>query len=166
MKDEGSRFLNSFFLLPPSSLRSPSMARMSLVLAVSAALGGLFQTPCGLAQMPEPTSAPPASVPGAAAEPDVLPGLPRPPDVPASLFQQPSPRPAYTCDLLPGPYFELDPRLDPPWLPAPGWFTDIELAILGPHVKNRLTDLVRLGIRMPDTIHVPSADLDWTVAPR
>jgi hypothetical protein len=142
------------------------MAHRSLLLAVLAVLGGLFQARYGLAQVPNPAAAPSPSIPGPAAEADVLPGLPRPPDVPASLFQQPSPRPAYACDPLPGPCFEPDPRLDPPWLPAPGWFADVELGILVPHVKNRLTDLVQVGSGMPDIVHVPGADLDWTVAPR
>jgi hypothetical protein len=48
----------------------------------------------------------------------------------------------------------------------PGWFTDVELGVIGPHVKNRLVDMVQIGTRMPDTVHLPGADLDWTVAPR
>jgi hypothetical protein len=67
---------------------------------------------------------------------------------------------------LPGPYFERDPLLDPPWLPQPGWFADVEIEIVAPHVKNRLTDLVQIGTGMPDTVHVPPATLDWTVSPR
>jgi hypothetical protein len=78
----------------------------------------------------------------------------------------PGPQPA----PLPGPYFEPDPRLDPPALPAPGWFTELEAGILGPHVKNRLHGIVALPGAgrgaMPDDVHVPGADLDWTVAPR
>jgi hypothetical protein len=67
---------------------------------------------------------------------------------------------------LPGPYFERDPRLDPPPLPPPGWFTDAAIGIVAPHVKNRLTDMVTIPGMMADTVHLPSAELNWTVSPR
>jgi hypothetical protein len=102
----------------------------------------------------------------ATAEPGVLQSLPRPPDTPSSLYQQPSAAPAYSCAPLPGPYFEKDPRLDPPCLPQPGWLIDVDLEAVGPHFKNRLRDTVQVDALAPDTLHVPSADLDWTVAPR
>jgi hypothetical protein len=136
------------------------------VLVVSAVLAALMHASGGYAQAPRPASTPPPAIPGAAAEREILPGLPRPPDAPRSLFEQPSPTPPYACDPLPGPYFELDPRLDPPWLPQPGWFADVEVEIAAAHVKNRLTDIVQVGTRTPDTVHVPPATLDWTGAPR
>jgi len=107
-----------------------------------------------------------ATVTADQAQPDPLPGLPRPPDAPGSLFQQPGSTPPYTCEPLAGPYFQQDPRLDAPCLPTPGWFADVELDIVGSHVRNRLTDLVTVGSRPPDTVHLGSADLDWTAAPR
>jgi hypothetical protein len=67
---------------------------------------------------------------------------------------------------LPGPYFEPDPRLDPPPLPPPGCFANLALGVVGPHVKNQLVDQVRIGANAPDTVFVPSAPLDWTAAPR
>jgi hypothetical protein len=67
---------------------------------------------------------------------------------------------------LPGPYFERDPRLDPPQYPQPGWFADAEVGVVGPHFKDRLSGMVQVGSRMPDTIHVPGAELDWTASPR
>jgi hypothetical protein len=67
---------------------------------------------------------------------------------------------------LPGPYFERDPRLDPPVWPQPGWLADVDLAIVGPHIKNRLRDMVQVGSAMPDLVHLPSAELNWTVSPR
>jgi hypothetical protein len=68
---------------------------------------------------------------------------------------------------LPGPYFQPDQRLDPPDLPPPGCFADVELGILSPHVKNRLDGMVLLpGARTPDDVHVPGADLNWTVSPK
>jgi len=140
------------------------MARMPRLVLVIAALGGIAHPLCGFGQMPKPSTT--ASVPTGAAEADVLPSLPRPPDAPASLFQERSATPPYSCDPLPGPYFELDPLLDPPCLPQPGWFTNFDLGIIGPHVKNRLTDTVLIDGRPPDIIHVPDADLEWTAAPR
>jgi hypothetical protein len=82
------------------------------------------------------------------------------------LLQAPSSFPAYSCDPLPGPYFERDPRLDPPALPPPGWFADVELGIIVPHIKNRLTGVVTLPGQMADTVHLPGAELNWTAAPR
>src|SRR5262249_50824386 len=113
------------------------------------------------AQEPKSESAPQK----ATAPPDVLPGLPRPHDVPASLFQKPG-TPAYSCEPLPGPYFEVDPLLDPPELPAVGWFAGLDLGIIGPHIKNRLTDTVQVDGLPPNVVHWPTAPLDWTVAPR
>jgi hypothetical protein len=92
-----------------------------------------------------------------------LPGLPRPPDQPASLFLPPAPTGPAPAPL-PGPYFEFDPLLDPPELPAPGWFTDLEAGVVGPHVKNNVT----LDNAFPGggRLRLPSANLDWTVSPR
>jgi hypothetical protein len=141
---------------------NPFMARMFRVAVMLAVLGGVLPAPRGFGQTPKPEATPPYSD-GAA---NVLPGLPRPTDAPGSLFQKPSPVPPYSCEPLPGPYFEADPRLDPPPLPPPGWFAGLDLGIVGPHVKNRLTDFVTIDGRPPDTVHLPTAPLDWTVAPR
>jgi Legionella pneumophila major outer membrane protein precursor len=102
----------------------------------------------------------------ATTEPGVLPDLPRPPDVPSSLFQQPPATRPYSCAPLPGPYFEQDRRLDPPCLPQPGWFVDAGVEIVGVHFKDRLVDTVQIDGRLPDAVHVPGADLDWTALPR
>jgi hypothetical protein len=67
---------------------------------------------------------------------------------------------------LPGPYFERDPLLDPPSQPPPGWFTYVDLEAVGPHVKNRLNNMVTVSSRPPDIVSLGSSDLDWTVAPR
>jgi hypothetical protein len=133
------------------------MARPARLVVVGAILAGVLQAVPGYAQTPRP------------AEPDPLPGLPRPPDQPASLML-PAPPPGPHPAPLPGLYFEPDPGLDPPALPAPGWFTELEAGVLGPHVKNHLNGTVRLPGQppgaMPDNVHVPEAELDWTVAPR
>jgi hypothetical protein len=111
----------------------------------------------------------PATAPSAVTEVNPLPNLPRPPDQPASLMLPPPPL-GPPPPPLPGPYFQVNPLLDPPALPAPGWFTDVEVGILGPHVKNHLNGTVQLPGQprkaTPDNVHVPGADLDWTVAPR
>jgi hypothetical protein len=136
------------------------MARLSLTLAV---VGALASTPAAFCQKPE--GGPPATKVPEAIQPDVLPGLPHPPQEPGSLFAPPT-GPACTPVPIPGPCCEHDPRLDPPPLPPPGWFTDLELGIVDPHVKNKLLNTVTIGGNPPDFVHVPSAQLDWTVAPR
>ena len=58
-------------------------------------------------------------------EANPLPDLPRLPEQPRSLFA-PAVRSGPLGSPSPGPYFEEDPRLDPPELPPPGWFADVE----------------------------------------
>ena len=141
------------------------MVRLTRLLMVLAALGATLPVPCGLAQAPTPT---PAATPAAteAAEPNPLPGLPRPPDQPASLLQGSPPGPVYACTTPESPYFERDPRLDPPPLPPPGWVVDVDVGILAPHVKNKLTDTVQIDGGPLNTVQLPSAPLDWTASPR
>ena len=66
------------------------------------------------------------------------------------------------------PYFQRDPRLDPPELPQPGWLFDIELGIMGSHVVDKLGEPpFPNGITVPFPVSsVPMARLDWTVSPR
>jgi len=109
-------------------------------------------------------TAPASPQTAAALQPDPLPGLPRPPDVPHSLYAPPV-EPEH-IDPWPSCYFEHDPRLDPEPLPPPGWFTDLEFGIVDAHVKNKLFNTVQIGGNSPDNVAVPSARLDWTVAPR
>jgi hypothetical protein len=56
--------------------------------------------------------------------------------------------------------------LNPPELPQPGWFANVEAEILKPHLKNKTTNTVQIGAHNPDTVALPSAALDWTVSPR
>jgi hypothetical protein len=141
------------------------MARTSRLL-VLLVLGTLSQAPRAFTQEKKTEPSPPTAASGDAAAPEVLPGLPRPPDAPRSLLQGPPAAPPYSCDPLPGPYFERDPEIDPPTLPPPGWFGDVELGIVVPHVKNQLVDVVQIGTNAPDTVMLTGADLNWTVAPR
>ena len=99
-----------------------------------------------------------------APEYDPLPGLPRPPEQPRSLLA-PGPAAVYVSSSLPGPYFETDPLLDPPQLPPPGWFADVDVDLLKAHVKNKLSNANIAG-GAPDVVQLPSASLDWAVAPR
>jgi hypothetical protein len=134
-------------------------------LLVGAAVAVVLHVSPARAQAPAPATTPPATGAQASAEFNPLSGLPRPPDQPASLFVPPAP-PGPPPPPLPGPYFQPDARLDPPDLPPPGWFTGLDVGIVGPHVKNRLDGMVLLpGARAPDDVHVPGADLNWTVSP-
>jgi hypothetical protein len=47
-----------------------------------------------------------------------------------------------------------------------GWFAGLEVDIVGPHVKNRLSADVPILHDFIDTIHLPMAALDWTGSPR
>src|SRR5262249_9417208 len=141
------------------------MVRTARVLVVLAILAGTPPVPPGYAQTPGRASAPPAPAPSTAAQPDPLPGLPHPPDQPRSLLE-PAPPLAPPFPPLPGPYFERDTLLDPSPLPPPGWFVGVEVGVVAAHVKNKLSNPVQLGTMMPDTVQLPSAELDWTVAPR
>src|SRR5215831_13737669 len=98
-------------------------------------------------------------------EPQILRALPRLAEEPHSLME-PAPPPAPPQPPLPGPYFEIDPRLDPPQWPQPGWFADADLSAMVPHFKNRLNGMVQFDNRPPDAVHVPGADLDWAFSPR
>jgi hypothetical protein len=63
-------------------------------------------------------------------------------------------------------FSERDPLLERPELPPPGWFFGVETAWVVPHVKNRLVgDVLIDGVQL-DTVHVPPAELDSTIAPR
>jgi hypothetical protein len=112
-----------------------------------------------------PSEAAPSTPPKSAilADPEVLPGLPQLPDQPASLYAPG--RPTFTCDTPQGPYFDCDPRVDPPVLPQPGWFADVELGVMLPHITNDAHDAVTVnGVK--SRVQLPGGTLDWTAAPR
>jgi hypothetical protein len=88
----------------------------------------------------------------------------------------PLPPPTQPAHVIPPP-----PTLPPPLDPGrDGWatygcpsapptvFFDVELAFLGPAVKNRLFNTVARpdASGTLDTVHAPSANLEWTVAPK
>jgi hypothetical protein len=139
------------------------MARSIGYLAGLAVLAGSLSAARGFAEAPDAAPAP-AEAAADAKPADVLPGLPRPPDQPDSLFQPP--RPVYAAAPLSGPYFERDALLDPPELPPPGWFADVEAGLVKAHVKNKLSNAAITGGGAPDVVSLPSAPLGWTVSPR
>jgi hypothetical protein len=150
-----------------------STARLVFVLCLSP----LLLDSRAFAQQPGPTLTPEPSISPAPSEavpaptsklimasgPEVLPGLPQPPDQPGSLLL--APNQAFTCDPIPGPYFDCDPRLDPPVLPQPGWLVDVEVGILLPHVVNDMHDAVKVN-GVTSRVQLPGGGLDWTAAPR
>jgi hypothetical protein len=110
-------------------------------------------------------AAPALPGPAAAPEPEFLQGFPRPPAVPASLMA-PAPPVGPPPPDPERPYFQPDPLLDPPPLGLPGWFGDVDIGILKPHLVNQLT----LPVTFPDgsttKVGVDASHLDWTVSPR
>jgi hypothetical protein len=99
------------------------------------------------------------------AEPEFLKSLPRPPDQPRSLLATALP-PGPPPPDLEGPYFRPDPLLDPPRLGGLGWFADVDVSLLKPHLKNQLTDTVTFPDGRGANVGLPAATLNWTVSPR
>jgi hypothetical protein len=58
-----------------------------------------------------------------------------------------------------------EPMLDRPLTPPPGWFTNLEVGVVGPHVKNQLNSPVNT-MSGPKILEVPTAPLEWTGSPR
>jgi hypothetical protein len=137
------------------------MIRSGRILLLLAALGGAAAT-TARAQSPDLPAPRERDVPSPSAftvQPPPAAALPPTPPGP--------PTPTFAPANLPGPYFEVDPLLDRSPLPPPGWFADVDLGAVIPHVKNHLSGLVpRPGTTITDTVALPSAGLDWTVLPR
>ncbi|HEV3122090.1 MAG TPA: hypothetical protein VGY53_09315 [Isosphaeraceae bacterium] len=115
--------------------------------------------------LPDPLPAPALPAQSSAWEPEFLKSLPQPLDQPRSLFQPPAPLAPPRPDLE-RPYFELDPLLDPPQWPQPGWFADARLDLIHPHVFSNLQAGVTTGLGRQVLVKLGNARLDWTVAPR
>src|SRR5438270_10004503 len=114
------------------------------------------------------TSQAPAQLPPA----ETFPAQPLPAQAltgPPALLPPPPPGPP---DLSPpyqdrnGPLLRGDPWLDRPEAPPPGWFLGLELDVVGAHIKNRLQAPVTVDGTTIDPLHLPTADMDWTGAPR
>jgi hypothetical protein len=103
---------------------------------------------------------------GIASEPEILRSLPQVPDTPASLLA-PVPAPGPLPPDAERPYFRLDPLLDPPELPQPGWFFNLEVDPTKAHIKNDLrTTVLNPATGYSDQVGLPSATLDWSISPR
>ena len=64
-------------------------------------------------------------------------------------------------------YFVQDPILDPPQWPKTGWFTDVQIDIIHPHVfGNQWKAPVVTSAGRSVKVATGVARLDWTVAPR
>jgi hypothetical protein len=90
--------------------------------------------------------------------------LPVIPDLPPSLYQ-PAPPPAPPPPLADRPYFEYDPSLNPPEWPQPGWFGDVQLSYVTPHIKDNLNNTVANPAGRSDFVTLPTAPLGWVVSP-
>ncbi len=138
------------------SSEAPVMARFRCLLLALILLGGMPAVPHVQAQTAAPAAAPVS---------DSAMSFPRPPDLPRSLMA-PAPPLGLPPPDLERPYFQPDPLLDPPALGLPGWFADVDVGILKPHLVNQLS----LPVTFPDgrttTVGVNASRLDWTVSPR
>lgn len=66
-----------------------------------------------------------------------------------------------------GPLLIGRPELDGPHgADNLGWLGGVELDVVIPHLRNRLTAPVAVGGGRNDQLHVPGPDLGWTVSPR
>jgi hypothetical protein len=126
-------------------------ARRELLTVVGAVLLAIPSVAMG--QPPE--APPPPPVP-------VIVDTPPPPQMPPPSVGIPSP---YVTPAVPF-FSDRDPLLDRPNAPPPGLFANVEMDIVGVHVKNRLTNSVTIDGVETDTVHVPGAQLGWTVSPR
>jgi hypothetical protein len=110
-------------------------------------------------------AAPATAVPASTPELEFLKTFPRPPDQPGSLLAPPPP-PGPPPPDLERPYFQPDPLLDPPALGPIGWFADVDIGILKPHLVNQQS----LPVTFPDgsstQVGVNASRLNWTVSPR
>lgn len=123
--------------------------RLLLMLLV----GEILTASVGLAQTADDpaTDAPPAVE--TTAESEFLKVLPHPPAQPAFLTA-----PAASFGPTPNvetPYFQQDPLLDPPELGAIGWFGDVDIGFLKPHLVNE----ERLPISFPSTNAPPTGNV-------
>src|SRR5262249_30087960 len=99
--------------------------------------------------------------------PGFLKTLPQPRDQPRSLFQ-PAPTVGPPPPDLERPYFQFDPILDPPqWGQHPGWFTDVRLDVIHPHLFfSQMRHQVVTTAKQRGLVSPGAAQLPWPVAPR
>jgi hypothetical protein len=154
--DSSSSFIHS---------REESVMVRSILLLPAAALLLATAAPRARAQATTPAAPPPIPGPAAVTEPEFLQSLPRPPDVPGSLYAPPPP-PGPPAPDLESPYFQPDPLLDPPQLGQLGWFFDVDVNVLKPHLVNQESLTVPFPDGTTTSVGVNASHLDWTVSPR
>jgi hypothetical protein len=135
-------------------------------------LTGLAPTPCTGAREGCADAAPgastPALTPGTAG---TAPGPHLPTDHGASPAHGLTPPPHGPPACAPyedknGPLLKGHPLLDEPSFAPPGWFGAVEVDVVGPHIKNRLVSTFPVVPGGVEQVHLPTAALDWTGAPR
>jgi hypothetical protein len=138
----------------------------------------------GVAALARGQTRPPGPDVSPSAEPAPPPRLLGPPEPEPAAPPTPYPWPvADHHGFRPGPYFEADPLVDDqrPYgcPPQPGWFADVEVGGVIPHVKDFLIDTVQLvplatppaalrnSLGKPPTavVQVPHVPLGWTATP-
>jgi hypothetical protein len=97
--------------------------------------------------------------------PEFLKTLPQPPDQPRSLFLPAPPLGPPPPDLE-QPYFQLDPILDPPQWGQMGWYWDVQVAGIQPHVQNEMFQVLTTGLGKSVPVALGNTELSLTVAPR
>lgn len=114
------------------------MARIArLPLALALLTGALMALPVQAQTTGGPSAANTETAgPENTSELDFLKTLPRPPAQPASLLASAPPLGPPPPNLE-QPYFQPDPLLDPPALGRLGWFADVDVGILAPHLVNQ-----------------------------
>jgi hypothetical protein len=134
--------LDSSFIFPVESgvprNEEPVMARSAHLLLILTLLGGTLTVSRGYAQTAADQAAPATGELPPTPEPEFLKTFPRPPGQPTSLLAPPPP-PGPPPPDLERPYFQPDPLLDPPALGPIGWFADVDIGILKPHLVNQLS---------------------------
>jgi hypothetical protein len=161
--------LDSSFIFPVEGgvprNEEPVMARSARLLLILTLLGGTLTVSRGYAQTTAEQAAPATGELPPTPEPEFLKTFPRPPGQPTSLLAPPPP-PGPPPPELERPYLQPDPLLDPPALGPIGWFADVDIGILKPHLVNQQT----LPITFPDgtsfQVGVNPSHLNWTISPR
>lgn len=145
--------------------------RLAYLLGTSLAvlLGGVDKTRAqDLPSTPVPLT-PGSQTPGGTGNQPQL--LPAPTAAGSPLMLPPPPPLGLTPPLVApyqdhnGPLLRGDPLLERSPAP-PGLFAGLELDVLAPHIRNRLVGSVAVDGFEPDTIHLPTAGLDWAGSPR
>jgi hypothetical protein len=95
----------------------------------------------------------------------ILQSLPELPSQPRSLFDPAPPLGPPPRDLE-HPYLERDPLLDPADWPQPGWFTDIDVGAIKPHVTYTIANPIQTQLNAAPIVQIGSAHLNCAVAPR